>query len=162
MNGILNIDYDLHETTDGGRNWRRIGDKLPGIGNWPYMEYNKAGDLLIAGGSGVGILENENYNPGEKFENPHPQKPVDYTLYQNYPNPFNPTTSIKYEIQNGGLVQLKVYDILGREVVTLVNAYQPSGNHTVEFNGHNLSSGIYFYQLKSGSFSSTRKFILMK
>ncbi len=85
-----------------------------------------------------------------------------YSLSQNYPNPFNPTTTIKYQIPKEGMVQLKVYDILGREVSTLVNEIQTPGNHKINFDGKYLSSGVYFYRLTSGSFVSTKKFILIK
>lgn len=85
-----------------------------------------------------------------------------YSLSQNYPNPFNPTTQIIYTLEKPGLVTIKVYDILGRFITTLVNEQQNSGLHTVNFNASDLSSGIYFYQLNSGSFSSSRKMILMK
>ncbi|MCK9279347.1 MAG: T9SS type A sorting domain-containing protein [Melioribacteraceae bacterium] len=85
-----------------------------------------------------------------------------YSLEQNYPNPFNPTTTIKYQIPKEGIVQLKVFDILGREVSTLINEIQTPGNHKVNFDGKYLSSGVYFYRLTSGSFVSTKKFILIK
>jgi len=85
-----------------------------------------------------------------------------YTLSQNYPNPFNPTTQIIYSLEKPGLVTIKVYDILGRFITTLVNEQQNSGQHTIDFNASDLSSGIYFYQLNSGSFLSSRKMILMK
>ena len=94
-----------------------------------------------------------------------------FKLYQNYPNPFNPTTTIKYQIPKSGLVQLKVYDILGREVAALVNEYQTAGEHSIKFttdnnqqttNHHQLTSGIYFYTLKTSNFIQVRKMILLK
>ena len=85
-----------------------------------------------------------------------------FYLSQNYPNPFNPTTTISYSIKENGLVQLKVYDILGREVAELVNEKKPSGNYSVGFNAKNLSSGIYFYRLTSGNFSDTKELIIVK
>jgi hypothetical protein len=85
-----------------------------------------------------------------------------FNLQQNYPNPFNPTTTIKYTIELSGLVKLIVYDILGNEVATLVNEEKQSGIYEVEFNASNLSSGIYFYQLKAGDFISTKKLVLLK
>ncbi len=85
-----------------------------------------------------------------------------FALYQNYSNPFNPTTTIKYQIPKPGLVQLKVYDVLGREVTTLVNEEKSSGNYEVIFNGSKLASGVYYYQLKTGEYISTKKMILMK
>ena len=85
-----------------------------------------------------------------------------YKLYQNYPNPFNPTTVIKYSVPMASRVTLKVYNILGSEVATLVNGEKAVGNYSVTFNGSNLASGIYFYQLKAGSFVQTKKLVLMK
>jgi hypothetical protein len=86
----------------------------------------------------------------------------EYYLSQNYPNPFNPTTRISYNISEAGLVQLKVYNILGVEVATLVNDYRNSGNHSVNFNASTLSSGVYFYSLSVNNFTQTRKMILEK
>jgi len=88
--------------------------------------------------------------------------PTKFELYQNYPNPFNPTTKIKYDLPVKAHVLLKIYDILGREVLTLVNEERPAGSYKVEFNGKNLASGIYFYMLKAGNYYSVKKMILMK
>ncbi len=95
--------------------------------------------------------------------------PNKFILSQNFPNPFNPATAIKYSIPTSGLVMLKVYDVLGREVATLVNEDKPAGNYQVEFNAANLASGVYFYTLQvvpigrqAGSFTQTKKLILMK
>jgi len=85
-----------------------------------------------------------------------------YYLFQNYPNPFNPSTRISYNVEEPGLVQLKVYDILGVEVATLVNEQQNSGNYTVGFDAARLSSGVYFYSLSVNNFTQTRKMILEK
>jgi hypothetical protein len=95
-----------------------------------------------------------------------------FQLMQNYPNPFNPSTIIKYSIPSarsplqggarGGLVTLKVYDMLGREVATLVNENQKAGNYKVKFNGSNLPSGLYFYRIISNNFTATKKMLLMK
>jgi hypothetical protein len=93
--------------------------------------------------------------------------PNDFYLAQNYPNPFNPTTTIKYQIPEISFVTIKVYDVLGNEVATLVNEEKPAGSYEVEFSvGQNsilsLSSGIYFYRLQAGSFIETRKMVLIK
>jgi len=92
--------------------------------------------------------------------------PDEFSLSQNYPNPFNPTTKIKYQIPEPSLVILKVYDVLGNELATLVDEYKPIGEHEVEFNAssinHHPPSGIYFYQLKAGSFIKTKKMVLLK
>ncbi|HSW56315.1 MAG TPA: T9SS type A sorting domain-containing protein [Ignavibacteriaceae bacterium] len=87
---------------------------------------------------------------------------LSYSLKQNHPNPFNPSTKISYSILEDGLVQLKVYDILGNEIAELVNINQEAGNYTLDFNAGNLPSGIYFYKLTSGSFIETKKLILLK
>ena len=88
--------------------------------------------------------------------------PLSYNLEQNYPNPFNPSTTIKYSIPEMSKVSLTIYNLLGEEVATLVNEEKVAGNYTVEFNAANLSSGIYFYQLKAGNFIQTKKMVLMK
>ncbi|MBU2447643.1 MAG: DUF3494 domain-containing protein [Bacteroidetes bacterium] len=92
--------------------------------------------------------------------------PKEFALSQNYPNPFNPSTKIQYTIGNPGLVSLKVYDVLGNEVATLVNSNQEAGSYTVLFNTGeakmNLSSGVYFYRLEAGSFVSIKKLTLLK
>jgi hypothetical protein len=93
-----------------------------------------------------------------------------YSLSNNYPNPFNPSTTVKYQILEISFVTLKVYDVLGNEITTLVNEEKPAGEYEVEFNATNLpsrqgsalTSGIYFYQLKAGSFVETRKMVLIK
>jgi len=88
--------------------------------------------------------------------------PTEFALEQNYPNPFNPTTIIKYQIPELSFVTLKVYDVLGGEVATLVNEEKPVGNYKVEFDATGLPSGVYFYRLKAGSFIETKKMVLMK
>jgi hypothetical protein len=88
--------------------------------------------------------------------------PDAYSLRQNYPNPFNPNTSISYDIREAGHVTLAVFDVLGREVASLVNDNQTAGSYTVEFNASKLSSGIYFYQLKTNDFTDMKKMVVMK
>jgi len=88
--------------------------------------------------------------------------PSEYSLSQNYPNPFNPSTSIQYALSDKQFVQLKVYNLLGNEVATLVNDEKAAGNYSVDFNASTLSSGVYFYKLQAGSFVETRKMILLK
>jgi uncharacterized protein (TIGR02145 family) len=88
--------------------------------------------------------------------------PSNYNLSQNYPNPFNPMTNIRFRLPERSIVKLVVYDILGREVSTLVNQELEAGDHEVIFNASNLSSGIYFYRIQSGNFMETKKLILMK
>jgi hypothetical protein len=100
------------------------------------------------------------------------ETPAQFSLEQNYPNPFNPTTTIRYSIPNVGtglsLSVLKVYDALGREIATLVNEQQSAGNYEVKFDsshaehGRSMASGIYFYNIRTGKYSETKKFVLMK
>jgi len=111
----------------------------------------------------------KNGNPVSSDDN-H-QKLYTFNLEQNYPNPFNPSTKIKFtipqsvtasETKQSHLVMLKVYDVLGNEIATLVNEVKPADSYEVEFSGMKLPSGIYFYQLKAGSFVETKKMILLK
>lgn len=88
--------------------------------------------------------------------------PVSYNLNQNYPNPFNPSTTIKYQVAKQSNVTLRVYDILGREIATLVNEEKPAGSYSVNFIASAFSSGIYFYQIKAGSYTAVKKMILLK
>lgn len=88
--------------------------------------------------------------------------PTDFSLMQNFPNPFNPTTRISYSVPASTHVILKVYDSNGSEVTTLINGNQEAGNHIVNFNASNFASGIYYYTITAGSFSDTKKMILMK
>ena len=86
----------------------------------------------------------------------------EFKLYNNYPNPFNPTTNIKYDLPKETFVAIKVYDILGREVVTLVNEKQPSGRYNIKFDASNLASGMYVYRIEAGSFVKSHKMMLLK
>lgn len=90
------------------------------------------------------------------------QIPQDYRLMQNYPNPFNPTTNFEFQIADFGLVTLKVYNILGKEVATIVNKELPAGNYKYQWNASELASGVYFYRLQAENFVDTKKLILMK
>jgi hypothetical protein len=88
--------------------------------------------------------------------------PSNYYLSQNYPNPFNPSTVINYEIPKVSRVTISVYNVLGQEITKLVNREQAAGKYSVDFNAEKLSSGIYFYKIQAGNFSSFKKMILMK
>jgi len=161
-----NMDYDPLFADDS---LFKLADGSPCInaGN-PDPIYNdddgSRNDIGYIGGSTpTGV--NENVQLSSEVQS-------DFKLYQNYPNPFNPTTTIQYLIPSarspllggarGGLVTLKVYDVLGREVTTLVNETKQPGKYEVEFNANNLPSGVYFYQLKAGEFIQTKKMILLK
>jgi hypothetical protein len=88
--------------------------------------------------------------------------PKQFALHQNYPNPFNPSTTIQYQIPKANHVTLNVFDVLGREVATLVNEQKPAGTYTVQFEGSGLTSGVYFYRLQSGTYSDTKKLVLLR
>jgi len=94
--------------------------------------------------------------------------PTDFVLYQNYPNPFNPTTKIRYQLpllggdKRGGLITIKLYDVLGNEVATLVNEEQTAGNYEIDFDGSSLASGMYVYRMQAGEFSNTKKMLILK
>ncbi|MCG6958975.1 T9SS type A sorting domain-containing protein, partial [bacterium BMS3Abin03] len=86
----------------------------------------------------------------------------EFKLKQNYPNPFNAITIIKYSIPEASIVRMKIFDILGREIITLVNENKIGGNYEIRFDAKNLSSGIYYYQIRAGKFIDTKKFVLIK
>jgi len=116
---------------------------------WSYDENNNT--LKVYYLTSVGVEENNNIN-----------SPIEFALSQNYPNPFNPGTVIRYQLPVASQISLKVFNVLGNEITTLVNDYKPAGSYDVDFNSANLSSGVYFYQLKAGTFIQTRKMLLIK
>jgi predicted GH43/DUF377 family glycosyl hydrolase len=95
-------------------------------------------------------------------DNSKPYKPKNFSLSQNYPNPFNPSTRIEFTLSRSELVQLQVYNIKGQEIQTLLNKKMPVGRHRVEFNGDNLSSGIYLYRIHTSEFQDVKKMVLLK
>jgi hypothetical protein len=109
----------------------------------------------------LGLAYTETIPTNVEYENGK-DIPTDYALFQNYPNPFNPKTNIQYAISSRQFVSLKVYDVLGNEIETLVNEEKPAGKYEITFDACKLTSGIYFYQLKSKSFIETKKMILLK
>jgi hypothetical protein len=88
--------------------------------------------------------------------------PNEFLLRQNYPNPFNPVTKISFSVPKKDFVTLKIYDILGKEITTLVNEIKTPGNYIIDFNGQYLSSGVYFYKMNSGDFSDVKRMLLIK
>ena len=88
--------------------------------------------------------------------------PSKFILHQNYPNPFNPVTTIKYSIPQSEFVNLRIYDMLGREIETLVNEEKPAGEYYVNFDGTNFSSGVYLYKLQTGTYIQAKKLLLLK
>jgi hypothetical protein len=106
------------------------------------------------------VMTTENQTKSDKVINN--SLPLSYQLSQNYPNPFNPVTKINFAIQKQGLVTLKVYDMLGREVAALVNEFKQAGYYSIDFNASGLSSGIYFYRLQANDFTDIKKMVLIK
>lgn len=90
------------------------------------------------------------------------QLPKEYSLNQNYPNPFNPSTKINYDLPFDGRVSIKIFDMTGREVASLVNEFKTAGYYTADFNASALSSGVYFYTISADNFTATKKMILVK
>ena len=126
-----------------------------------YMQHDQAKQLI------ENILVNK-FNEVTSIEDEQEINiPTGFELSQNYPNPFNPSTKIKYTIPVAGtslmkFVQLKVFDVLGNEIATLVDEYKPAGSYQVDFNASGLSSGVYFYKLRAGNFIQTKKLLLLK
>jgi len=118
-------------------------------------------DIISAASSGK-LVWWENQTAVGVLDDNYDQVPQQFKLVQNYPNPFNPSTTISYSIAHNGFVSLKIYDVLGNEIVTLVNEEKQAGNYVVEFDANGLTSGIYFYELQSGDFIGTKKMILLK
>lgn len=94
--------------------------------------------------------------------NHNSSNPETFSLSQNYPNPFNPTTKINYQLKSSSQVSLKIYDLLGREIKTIVNQFKPAGDYQVDFNGSEFPSGVYIYKLQAGSFTEMKKMMLVK
>jgi len=113
------------------------------------------------------VMPNPCYTTSVEWTDPSAVVPATYALHQNYPNPFNPETDIRYQIPEGGHVELTIYNVLGQKVSAVVDGYRDAGSYTVRWfgtdqGGRSLGSGIYFYRLQAGDFSETRKMILMK
>ncbi len=92
----------------------------------------------------------------------HGDVPIEYALQQNYPNPFNPSTTIRYGLPNRSHVTLTVFNTLGQQTAILQNGEQEAGYHEVQFDGKNLSSGVYFYRIQAGDFMATRRLLLLR
>jgi hypothetical protein len=124
------------------------------------MVFNSSGELFITSFADDEVIKVTGIPVGVKYENN--SAPRNFVLRQNYPNPFNPSTKISWQSPVSSHQTLKVYDLLGRELATLVDEYKPAGKYEVDFDASNLSSGTYFYSLQSGEFTSTKKLVLIK
>lgn len=148
----------VYTSKDYGHNWTQVNDGLT-CTQILSLVIDSAG-YVYAGTKGGSIFKTtySSISSAERSEDFQ----TTFNLLQNYPNPFNNTTVIKYSIPVEGLVKLKIYNILGQEVKTLVNEAKQTGNYEVTFNSENLTSGVYLYKLTSGEFKETKKMILLK
>jgi uncharacterized delta-60 repeat protein len=172
-NGFAVVRFDTNGTLDNifGANGTAVADSFSTDGDIGDFGWSVAiqsdGRLVVAGSAqasfgptafAVARLLSSNVT-GIREANSGPKQ---FALFQNYPNPFNPTTVISYKLSAVSNVTLKVYDVLGREVATLVNEKQHAGSYSVSFDGNRLASGVYFYRLSAGSFVSVKKLVLVK
>ena len=145
--------YPTYKTTNGGLQWQLAGWGI-GVNRFRFLNDTLAyavGDRVFKYSRetvGINLISSE--------------VPSSFQLHQNYPNPFNPVTFINYELPITNYVSLKVFDMLGNEVATLVNEKQNAGSYSVDFHGTNISSGIYFYKLETEGFIETKRMILLK
>ena len=150
-------------TADGGTTWVRdtAGDNL--FGGSRINEIMSFGDWgIISGDSSRLILAARDSLSITNVDPISSNIPDKFTLLQNYPNPFNPSTNIRFNLQKADDVTLKIFDISGKLISTLINEKKPPGEYIVSFNGANLSSGVYFYTLQSGQIIETKKMVLLK
>ena len=151
------INQGIFFSSNNGTNWNYTGLKKMGIN---FL--SAVGDTVYAVTFIDGIFGFTTASKPTSFPFQEPTSAAVYELYQNYPNPFNPVTTIQFTLQDAGIATLKVFDILGREVTTLLNEERTAGIHSIPFDASSLSSGVYFYTLKSGNYSASKKLLLMK
>jgi len=149
-------------SNDQGNHWTQHNEGMTNT-NIYSMGYKAP---YVYAGTDSGMIYFRPFDQLVSVKNDYQLLPIQYMLEQNYPNPFNPSTNIQYAIGSRQFVQLKVYDVLGNEIATLVNEEKPAGTYEVMFNPESSirypASGIYFYQLKAGDYLETKKMILMK
>jgi hypothetical protein len=152
------------ESTDRGNSWRFINEGLPTNGKMSAVVGDSVRSRLYAG-----TFLDQN-NGGQIYRrtistaarSTSSDLPSAFSLHQNYPNPFNPTTIIQFDLPTSGFVSLKVFDVLGREVRTLVNEVQDAGSKLIELDATGLASGVYYYRLAAGEYIQTRKLVLLR
>jgi len=153
-------------SSDTGKTWVEEFDVMyTGFYDVVFTDENSGWIYGGGGGTLTHIFRTTNGGVGGLVsvdENTSAYFPSEFILLQNYPNPFNPVTIIKYKIPELSFITLKVFDVLGNEIATLVREEKPTGTYEFEFNGIALPSGIYFYRLQTGSFIETRKMVLLK
>ena len=160
---INNLGFEIHRQLDGA-DWEKIGF-VEGHGTTTEFNSYSFTDKNILTGIYLYQLKQIDYDGSFEYSvevKVEVGAPLEFSLEQNYPNPFNPSTKISYQLPFGGDVTLKIYDILGNEIETIVDEYNPAGSYEVDFNTVELSSGIYFYTLRTGNFIESRKMVLLK
>ncbi|GBD86934.1 hypothetical protein BMS3Abin03_00859 [bacterium BMS3Abin03] len=160
---VNNQGFEVERKSVNGE-FQKIG-YVPGHGTTTENQSYSFIDSKIPSGTYVYRLKQLDYDGSYEYSseiNVDVAAPLTFSLDQNYPNPFNPSTVIKYSIPNDGFVLLDIYNLLGEKVASLVNSVQKAGRYEITFDASNLASGIYVYSLKSGSFSSVKKMLLMK
>ncbi|MBK6537930.1 MAG: T9SS type A sorting domain-containing protein [Ignavibacteria bacterium] len=157
---LIATDVGVFITNNYGGSWSELADGLPNTVAM-HLDYNRASNKIRIGTHGRGVYEITNLTGIPSISAGVPQG---FSLDQNYPNPFNPSTTIKYNIPEKGNVSLKIYDVIGREVASLVDQIQEAGNYEILFNASSLSSGVYYYKIfaVSNGFSETKSMILLK
>ncbi len=155
--------YDVSDPSNPTAVARYDGDGINNTGELaPSQVYPFDDDYLMLRIYDIGVMLVDKRANMTAIEDPRRQQPDRYRLKANYPNPFNPTTRIEYRLPDASEVKLTVYDMLGREVRTLVNRRQSAGTHRVTFDGSGLSSGIYIYRIQTDEFAQSRKMLLVK
>lgn len=147
-------------STNNGASWRPVS--TGSVWNYEITALAVADTYVYAGIMGTGVWKRPISEMITGAEEEHSVLPHGFWLEQNYPNPFNPSTTIKFQIPKSSFITLKVFDLLGREVVTLVNEEMTPGSYNRRFDGSGLASGVYQYRLQAGSYTQTRKLILQK
>lgn len=153
------ISVGFYVTSDFGLAWIPVSGTVFGGAAINAIAANKK--YLFAGTQG-GVWRIPLADIATSVNNHPSQLPAQYALYQNFPNPFNPSTVIRYQMPVNSRATLKVYDVLGREIATLVDGEQSAGTHSVTFNAAGISSGTYFYRFQAGTYSETKKFSVLK
>ena len=153
-----NFGY-IYKTTNSGNNWILLNSGTNQNLNYIYFMNNNTG--YVVGDQGI-ILKTTDGGGNVWINQNFEQIPNEYYLFQNYPNPFNPTTTIKYALPKNEFVKLVIFDILGREIQTLVNEKQSAGTYETIFNASQYPSGVYFYKLTTDGFSETKKMLMIK
>jgi hypothetical protein len=157
-NGIIYVSTltsGIYKSINNGSSWLPYND---GIINNTIYSLASGQTFIFAGGIGALYV----INPNTGIHNISSNIPEEFLLFQNYPNPFNPSTIIRFQIKDSRLVNLKVYDILGKEIETLVNEKLQPGTYEVTFNASHYPSGVYFYRLQVGDYNESKKMLLIK